>query len=1037
MGKLSARMDANPWRAQGLLKAWEQRQVAAEQIPKIARLWHSLCDPGFRVCAQSSALVAYGLASGMTEARRTEMQRSWLAKVGSGTVVKLALARRRLAFASQLLSHGIIVQTRRSAVPRLTHAEIVAERKARLSVLQGEEARWSASALEAAADLESLQREIEAIESLELEIERAHAALEAEVWTEEMKEQCCGSRDDGLLAKASASHQVAHRSRCLAGRGRCRLLLGNVTEALHDFEASLVAVPTSLEALWGKSQALEQLGRATEAAAAMAKHDKLAGQRLTPTGLVVDRDGKLAMSGMSVYSLPDTERSEVVLKFFCAGLPALHRTADLRPSSPVLRSERSGSALTAKWMGRKTLMILLAWQRWASGRAIFREQVKMVLRGVREIFTGRKYESSSQVDLDFVYKLPVAAVASDQNRHLQLTTAAADAMRGCEDLLRQKASWQSGKAAEPNLTGRTALLQEKKIASSLEYEAKAHALQGRLVQMHGQGFKNTLESIRRDVMARAEACDVREQNAKRALQHIRKEAVQLAVTDDNVVSEASKTQTVAMGPLFWKVILGNLTHNARKFGGGDMTDDDNRTELQYRSATRSSSSSQRLGGTALFASPTGAARQIQDKNSSHEAQLNGALDADMVQRVFSQLDFSLMARCSGFEQACTQTPPSAAAASSAFNESPDRPEWLTDLERHLALADLGISTCRSQTPVSSCWGDLTRQLVQHVLKFCEPPGLVAAAGSCRQLRACAMNTLALPQAMIDAHTTVAIAELKHLMASMNRRSGFVSAGRTRMRALMAQSKTHFFGLDDMDLFSVSLIQRPSALLEFVCEALWQITSTFIGDDGSAPVNEVGVGSTSIGSIRNTSVIETTSSSWFPGNGSMVHFSRSSDSVGTSGDSNGSLGIRSSYLTRDSWRMSSNTTAAQTTQHAIGSRWDLGRKALRAMISTGFLELDDPGGGPTFRSVLMAPVDTLRDAVRRLLPYTAILLGELERKSELRKAPISERVVSSLASFVVVIDAHLRMNCGLPAEVDAVAAEANAARIAEFCSLVSR
>ena len=99
-------------------------------------------------------------------------------------------------------------------------------------------------------------------------------------------------------------------------------------------------------------------------------------------------------------------------------------------------------------------------------------------------------------------------------------------------------------------------------------------------------------------------------------------------------------------------------------------------------------------------------------------------------------------------------------------------------------------------------------------------------------------------------------------------------------------------------------------------------------------------------------------------------------------------------------------------------------------------VDDPGGGPTFRSVLMAPMDTMREVVRRLLPYTAILLGELERPSELRNETITERVVSSLACFVVVIDAHLRVKCGLPAEVDAVVAEATAARVAEFCGLVS-
>lgn len=294
-----------------------------------------------------------------------------------------------------------------------------------------------------------------------------------------------------------------------------------------------------------------------------------------------------------------------------------------------------------------------------------------------------------------------------------------------------------------------------------------------------------------------------------------------------------------------------------------------------------------------------------------------------------------------------------------------------------------------------------------------------------------------------------------------------------MRSLMAQSKNLFVGLDAMDLFSASLNQRPGALLEFVCEALWQITSTFMGDDGSAPMNvqsdhvhlsaaegtflacKAGVSSTSIGSIRNTSIIETTASSWFAGNGSMRPFSRSSNSVGTwPGNGDGSLCAGSSFstrggqgptnapssaflATRQAGRSSSNTTVAQPMQHAVGSRWDLGRKALRAVISTGILELDDPGGGPTFRSVLIAPTDTMREAIRRLLPYTAILLGELERPSELRKATISERVVSSLACFVVVIDAYLRVKCGLPAEVDAVVAEATAARVAEFCGLMSR
>ena len=289
-----------------------------------------------------------------------------------------------------------------------------------------------------------------------------------------------------------------------------------------------------------------------------------------------------------------------------------------------------------------------------------------------------------------------------------------------------------------------------------------------------------------------------------------------------------------------------------------------------------------------------------------------------------------------------------------------------------------------------------------------------------------------------------------------------------MRSLMAQSKNLFVGVDAMDLFAASLNQRPSALLEFVCEALWHVTATFMGDDGSAATNEqndlsateythlvhkgAGIGSTSIGST------DFTASSLFASNDCIDHFSTSSSSVGTWLGDGGSVRVGSSYSTPDSQgitnaahdaassaflatrcarRTSSNITTAQSVQHAVGSRWDLGRKALRAMISTGFLEVDDPGGGPIFRSVLMAPIDTMREAVRRLLPYTAILLGELERPSEPRKETIAKRVVSSLACFVVVIDAHLRGKCGLPAEVDAVVAEATAARVAEFCGLMSR
>ena len=1052
-GTTPASVELRHWRAQGLQNVREQIQgaTAPRQLQEISRLWHSLCDPGFRVSARSATLAPYVRASGLLEARRTEVQRSWLAKVGSGAVLQLALARRRLAFASQLLPHGMVVQQRHSTVSRLTHAEMLAERTARLAVLQEEEAQWSAEALEAAAELATLHRELEATESVELEIRRAHAVLEAEQWTEDLQGQGCTSHGDGTTVKSGARHQVAHRSRCLAGRGRCVLLLGNAADALRDFEASLVAVPTSLEALWGKSQALEQLGRSTEAAAAMVKHDKLAkGQQSTATTEPVsEQDGQLAMSGVSVSSLSDGERSDMVLSFFIAGLPALHRTAELRPSRQIVRTNRTGgNAMTAKWMGRKTLMVLLAWQSWASGRTLFREHVKAVLRSVREMFNDRLHESCSPADLSFVYDLPVAAVAREQDRHVQLTTAAADAKRGCEDLLRQRAAWQSGTGAEPVLTGYEALQQEKKIAASLEYEAKAHDLQGRLLQMHGQGFQKTIESMRRRVTARAEAWNIRALNAKRALHNIQKEAVQIAACDDSAVREASKERTVSVSPLFWKVMLGNLTRNARKLDGGDIAD-----------------KSDNLRERTMFALLPAAARAVQENNALHAAQLSGALNIDMVQRVCSRVDSVLMTSvCSGCERAPTQ---SQGTPAPTFNEASPT-ALFTVLERQLALVDLGIGTRNTQAPGGDCWGSLNRQLVQHVLKFCEPPGLVAAAATCRHLRASVLDLAwALPQAMADAHATVAVTELNTLMASMNRQSDFRSAGKKRVRSLMAQAKDLFAGLDAMDLVSASLNQHPGAPLEFVCEALWQVTAMFMGDDGSTSLNELShqrsttddtfllhmAGASSTGSNRSTSMLSENrlgvgtdawrSGSWFSDKSSVRHRSSTSKSVSALPNSgNGSLrsgGSRSA--TRWSRRSSSSATAAQPTQRTVGARWDLGRKALRAVVSTGFLELDDPGGGPTFRSVLLAPRDSIRETVRRLLPYTAILLGELERPSGaagmMRTAGIDERVVAGLACFVVLIDAYLRVKSGLPAEVEAVVAKATAARIVEFCGLSHR
>ena len=75
--------------------------------PAVARLWHSLCDGGAGLRARHAGVAEpYAHASGLRESRRAEVQRSWLEQVGSGAVLQLAIARRRLAFASQLLPNG-------------------------------------------------------------------------------------------------------------------------------------------------------------------------------------------------------------------------------------------------------------------------------------------------------------------------------------------------------------------------------------------------------------------------------------------------------------------------------------------------------------------------------------------------------------------------------------------------------------------------------------------------------------------------------------------------------------------------------------------------------------------------------------------------------------------------------------------------------------------------------------------------------------------------------------------------------------------
>jgi tetratricopeptide (TPR) repeat protein len=1067
-------------------------------------------------------------------------------------VLNLALARRRLAFASQLLPSGIIrKQTPESAVLRLTHAEMLAEREARLTVLQREEGKWTAEEHEAAVELAALQREIEAMEAIELELARAYGAVEAEMWTVKMKERVSSPRGGEAFrtASAHAQHQAAHRSRCLSGRGRCRLLLGCETEALQDFEAALVAFPESLEALWGKSEALDQLGRTAEATAALAKHDRLLSRQEGSSELESapeEPDEELPMSGVSVSGVSDSDRSELVLPFFDAGLPAFHRVDALQPAASIARTDRkAGNTLTAKWMGRKTLLVLLAWQSWASGCVLFREQVKAVLRSARDVFTARNHERLAELSL--VYELPLSAVASEQNRHGQLCTGAAEAMVGCEDLVRQKAAWQAGTGREPDLTGRQALLTEQKLALSVKYNERAHDLQGRLVQAHGKGVQATLVSMRRIVIAKAGTCDARGRTAKRALHNIQKEAVQVAAVDASVTGEPIRDKVVTMGPLFWTVMLGNLARNARKVeaalaaGKADSSD-----AVEPSRRTFASLAVAALADARLLSQDNKATAGIGQAP-------NDVLDVEIVRWVCSRVDLSLM--WSWSEEAADKQSPSTAVEASD-NDAADTEATLRRLERRLALVDLGIT--KSMWSGGSSWSGIDRQLIRHVLSFCEPPGLLAAAGSCRQIRA-AMHDGGWDalQALRDTHVSVAVSQLGRIAASVSRRSDARSAGIERVGSLMAQTKRLLLGLDDMDLVTASLSHRPTTTLEFVCEALSQLlTLSEDGTDGAAakPLAE-SQGSiqedTNVEGHRDTSLaflfkadadvydptsgtsrqrlknrweersnsIETASVSMVsaqPANHWLESRRRYNRSTGSDSGANRRPGSGSSFLSsassislpsRPSSALASSYVSSLVHRHAhaqeeishslllgldpalpstheeeqdslssvvatedgatkgtwwwkpasdgsdggydkstdrahtgMGSRWDLGSKALRTVVSTRLLELSEPGGGASFHALMMASTAARRATVRRLLPYTATLLGELQRRREegaLRDASIEGRVAAGLGSFVVAIDAQLRVSCGLCAEGEAVIAEAQATRVAELCKACAR
>ena len=109
-----------------------------------------------------------------------------------------------------------------------------------------------------------------------------------------------------------------------------------------------------------------------------------------------------------------------------------------------------------------------------------------------------------------------------------------------------------------------------------------------------------------------------------------------------------------------------------------------------------------------------------------------------------------------------------------------------------------------------------------------------------------------------------------------------------------------------------------------------------------------------------------------------------------------------------------------------------------MVSTRLLELGNPGAGAAFHS-LMGSSGEMRATARRLLPYTATLLAELDRLRAEQRGPVHrtvlERVSIGLACFVVATDAQLRVWVGMHNEGAAVLAEARAARVAEMAGRV--
>ena len=941
-----------------------------------ARLWHGLCDCGPTLRARHVSTPGpagdYMRSSGLQVARRAAFQRSVLAEVGSGAIVSLVLARKRLAFACQLLPPSRTAAAP-PAAPRLTRAEMVAERSARLDVLQGEEAKWTQALTSAREELRRLEAAVEAMEAIELELQRSTAALDIELWSARLED-----RDGEAVSAATytsaerlAAGRAAFRAGCLAARGRCYLLLGNAADALADFEGAVAAGvgPGLLEGLWGKAETLECLGRQAESNEARAKHDKLLQKQPEPPEPEPEpgRPKELERAGMCVSGVAPEERAELVRAFFTAGLPALHRLSADDGARRVYAS--GGGHLAAKWIGAKRLLILRAWQRWASGRVIFRGEVNRVLGDARTLLTPQSKAPSGQAksspqgasEYFVASELPVAQLFREQLLYDELRAAAKAAAPAA-----QEEEWSPGARSGLELVGAQAMVAERKLAEARKCQQKAKELQGRMVQAHGAGIHTQINAMRQVATGRAAQCRGALKTAQVALTQIQREAQTLSAVSTADAGGGGTGNLKPMGALFWAVMKSGLQRNA-----DDAADPDDGDAPRFASVAE-----------AVSAMTTDAASPKPRKERESLGPRAGTLDMELVRRLCGMLDFSLVWR---FHPAFDAAAPMGMA--------------LGKMERALALSDLGVTPgWRGR----SCWRLLGPVLARRVLAFCSPPALAAAGGTCRLLRGTVRNSRWDAWAAIGAQARAAAAP-----QAVNG-----EGSRLRTAALMATTKRQLLGLDAMDVYAASLDNYPPALLELVAEAVGQLIVS--EDDGVAPAQSTEGSGTSLAFL----FAEKPESLW-------TERSSSGASEWGSVFSQDSLTIGADTALQGWWR-----EGGQYGQPAAESRWTGGREALRTLVKSRLLELHQPGSGVAFAALRTRP--NLWRTIRRLLPYVAVLLAELPRAG---RSTSAERIAAAVGYFVVATDSQLRDWCGMPTDPEAVWAEAHRARLHEMCARV--